>query len=180
MPLQRTSAGRLAVAAEPLTPEAFAPFGDVVSAGLGDGKAANQGTAVRFDWAAQLHSSRPDARPNLAVFRSTAKSLPFPLRLLEKHPCSSQAFLPLVCSRFLICVAPTAADGGPDLDGLRAFLCLPGQGINYRPNTWHHPIIALDEGGEFAMLAWEDGSADDCVESWFGEQVDVVLGGDVA
>ncbi len=179
MGLQRRSDGSAFVVAEPLTAEEFGHFGDVISAGpaggLGEGKAANQGTAVRFDWAAALQSTRPEAKPNLAVFRSAAKTLPFALRLLEKHPCSTQAFLPLVCTRFLICVAPTASDGSPDIAGIRAFLCLPGQGINYRRDVWHHPIIALDGGGEFAMLAWEDGSPQDCVESWFTAPVDVVL-----
>jgi len=163
------------VVAQPLTAEAFAPYGEVVSAGLRAGKAANQGTAVRFDRAANLATSRPDAEPNLAVFRSTQKALPFEIELLERHPCSTQAFLPMICRQFLICVAPTRADGTPDLDRLLAFLCQPGQGINYRVNVWHHPIIAIDGPGEFAMLAWEDGGAEDCIEHWLAEPIAVVL-----
>lgn len=157
------------VVANPLTADGFAPWGDVVSAGLREGKAANQGTAVRFDWSAHLETTRPDARPNLAVFRSVAKTLPFEVKLLEKHPCSTQAFLPLVCERYLICVAPTLPDGTPDVANLQAFLCGPGQGINYRREVWHHPVIALDGPAELAMLAWEDGSAQDCVEHWLAE-----------
>lgn len=163
------------VQAQLLTAEAFAPWGDVVSAGLQEGKAANQGTAVRFDWSAALESTRPGARPNLAVFRSVPKTLPFEVRLLERHPCSTQAFLPMRCSRYLICTAPTLDDGSPDVANLAAFLCGPGQGINYRRNVWHHPIIALDEPGEFAMLAWEDGGRDDCVERPLPVPVQVVL-----
>lgn len=159
------------VVAQPLTPEAFAPFGQVVSAGLRQGIAANQGTAVRFDRAAELLSARPDATPNLAVFRSVAKSLPFEVRLLERHPCSTQAFLPMICERFLVCVAPTRADGTPDVANLLAFLCGPGQGINYAADVWHHPILALDGPAEFAMLAWEDGSPQDCVEFPLSEGV---------
>ena len=150
--------------AEPLTPEAFAPFGSVVSAGLGAGSSANQGTAVRFDFCAELTSTRPAARANLAVFRSTQKALPFTLTLFEKHPCSTQTFLPMVCRRYLICVAPKRADGSPDVDGARSFVCGPGQGVSYGVDVWHHPIIALDNDADFAMLAWEDGSALDCVE----------------
>jgi ureidoglycolate lyase len=150
--------------AEPLTVEAFAPFGSVVSAGLRAGTSANQGTAVRFDFCADLTSTRKDARANLAVFRSTQKSLPFALKLFEKHPCSTQTFLPMVCRRYLICVAPRRADGTPDVDAARAFLCGPGQGVSYGVDVWHHPIIALDDDADFAMLAWEDGSPLDCVE----------------
>jgi len=157
------------VRAQALTPEGFAPFGDVVSAGLRSGTSANQGTAVRFDHAAVLQTLRPNASPNLAVFRSSPQPLPFPIRLLERHPLSTQVFLPLICSRFLIVVAPTSAAGGPELSALQAFLCTPGQGINYRPGVWHHPIIALDSAAEFAMLAWEDGTAGDCEEWTLGE-----------
>jgi ureidoglycolate lyase len=162
--------------ARPLTPEAFAPFGDVVSAGLKAGASANQGTAVRFDWSAKLESGRPGAKPNLAVFRSVPQPLPFTVKLLEHHPQSSQAFLPMRCSRFLVCVAPTAPEGGPDLDGLVAFVCGPGQGVNYHQGVWHHPIIALDTPAEFAMLAWEDGGKEDCVVRQFSTPVSVVVG----
>lgn len=152
------------VVGEPLSVAAFAPFGFVVSAGLKAGASANQGTALRFDRCADLVNTRSSAAPNLAVFRSTKKSLPFAVTLLERHPCSTQTFLPMVCTRFLIVVAPTAADGGPDVAGLRAFVCGPGQGVTYHVGVWHHPIIAVDGDADFAMLAWEDGSALDCVE----------------
>jgi ureidoglycolate lyase len=156
--------GERVISVEPLTPEGFAPFGDVVSAGLRAGASANQGTAVRFDWAARLVNERPDARPNLSVFRSIARTLPLSITLLEKHPRSTQAFLPLICGRILVIVAPTSADGTPELAGLRAFVALPGQGINYGVGVWHHPIVALDAPAELAMLAWEDGGVEDCVE----------------
>jgi ureidoglycolate lyase len=161
------------VVAIPLTADAFAPYGDVVSAGLKQGSSANQGTAVRFDWCASLVTTRNDARPNLAVFRSVAKTLPFEVKLLERHPCNTQAFIPMITQRFLIVVAPQLSDGGPDVTRLTAFVCGPGQGINYKPNTWHHPIIALDAPAEFAMLAWEDGSAQDCEERALVEPIHI-------
>ena len=174
--MKDTSAPLRSILALPLTPEGFAPFGDVVSAGLKSGASANQGTAVRFDWSARLENGRPGAKPNLAVFRSVPQPLPFTVKLLEHHPQSSQAFLPMRCSRFLVCVAPTAPSGGPDLDGLVAFVCGPGQGVNYHRGVWHHPIIALDEPAEFAMLAWEDGGAEDCVVRQFSTPVSVIVG----
>jgi ureidoglycolate lyase len=151
--------------AVPLDAQAFAPFGAVISAGLQAGTSANQGTAVRFDFCAPVTSTRPAARGNLAVFRSTKKTLPFAVRLLEQHPCSTQAFIPMVCRRFLVVVAPAKADeGAPDVEGAVAFVCGPGQGVSYGPGVWHHPIVALDDDADFAMLAFEDGSAADCVE----------------
>lgn len=149
---------------QPLTPEDFAPFGQVIQAS-GAGAAANQGTATRFNHAAALATHRPEARANVAVFRALPRSLPLPLRLLEKHPCSSQMFVPMTAPRYGLVVARTAGDGAPDLSTIRAFVCASHQAINYDPGTWHHPMIALDVPSDFVMLAWEDGGPDDCVES---------------
>lgn len=148
--------------ARPLDADAFKPFGRVISAGLQAGSAANQGTAVRFDFTTELVSTRPEAKANLAVFRSTARTLPLEVVLLERHPCSTQVFLPMVVTRYLVCVAPNLADGSPDLSQLQAFICGPGQGVAYAPGTWHHPMVSLDTQAEFAMLAWEDGGPRDC------------------
>jgi ureidoglycolate lyase len=150
--------------ARPLTREAFSPFGDIIGLELSGGTSANQGTATRYDKVARLASSRPEAKPNLAVFRSVARTLPFEVRLLERHPCSTQMFVPMACQRFLVVVCPEDARGEPDLARLCAFVCGPGQGVNYRPGLWHHPIIALDGPADLLMLAWEDGTALDCEE----------------
>ena len=153
----------LHIRAVPLAAAAFAPFGDVITAGQ-EGKTANQGTATRFDWAARLENARADAKPNLAVFRSMPQAMPFSVKLLEHHPHSSQAYLPLQCGRYLVVVARTGAGGSPELASIAAFVGEAGQGINYHRGVWHHPIIALDAPAELAMLAWEDGTAGDCVE----------------
>ncbi len=169
-----SSASPRIVVARTLERGAFARYGDVVSAAAGEGRDANQGSAKRIDFAARLASSRDGARPNLAVFRSSMRSLPFEVKLLERHPCSSQAFLPLVCHRFLVCVAPTAEDGSPDVSALEAFVGRAGQGVNYLPSVWHHPIVALGADADLAMLAWEDGTALDCEERWLPDPLLVV------
>lgn len=151
---------------EPLSAATFSPFGQVLSAEEMEGAvAANQGTAARKNHSARLHNGRSSASPNLAIFRAQPQALPLLVRLLERHLHSSQCFLPLACARYLVCVAPTRADGWPELSGLRAFFGVPGQGINYGPGVWHHPIVALEAPADFAMLAFEDGSAGDC-ELW--------------
>lgn len=159
------------VALEPLTVEGFAPFGKVVSAGLGAGAAANQGTAVRFDWVSVIQNTRPEAKLNLAVFRSVARTLPIELKLLERHPCSTQVFLPMIVGKMVVVVAPTGPSGAPDLSGLRAFVGEAGQGIAYAVGTWHHPIIALEQAADLAMLAWEDQGPRDCEEHPLSESI---------
>jgi ureidoglycolate lyase len=162
-PFMSTGTPRL-LHAQPLSREGFASFGDVIGSELSGGSSANQGTATRYNQVAQLANSRPGAQPNLALFHSVQKSLPFEVRLLERHPCSTQLFVALQCQRFLVVVCPDDARGEPDLDRLQAFLCGPGQGVNYRAGLWHHPIIAIDGPADFLMLAWEDGSRLDCEE----------------
>jgi ureidoglycolate lyase len=161
--------------AEPLTAEAFAPFGQVLQTPGAGGANANQGTAVRLDRVAGLVNTRGGAcTPNLAMIRALPQPLPLKLRLMERHPCSSQAFIPLQCSRYLVVVAPSEASGQPDWARLRAFVAVPGQGINYAAGTWHHPFTALDAPADLAMLAWEDGSARDCEEVALPEPMMVI------
>jgi ureidoglycolate lyase len=148
--------------AEPLTAEAFAPFGQVVSCAAG-GRDANQGTALRADFLAQIESARPHAKPNLCAIRSQPQALPFTAKLFERHPHSSQAFIPMVASRVLVIVAPDLG-GKPDVARARAFITAKGQAFNYSLGTWHHPLVVLDAPAELAMLVYEDGTQSDCEE----------------
>lgn len=163
------------VKAEPLTSVGFAPFGQVLEVPIDGNANSNQGTAIRVDRVAKLVNTRATCAPNLAVVRALPQKLPLSLRLLERHPCSSQAFIPMRCSQYLVVVAPTAADGAPDWNGLRAFWAGPSQGINYSAGCWHHPFTALGGPAELVMLAWEDGSHGDCEETHLPGDIEVVL-----
>lgn len=152
------------LAAVPLTSAAFARFGDVLAvppAPSPGERAVNLGTARRLDRVAALESTRPAAEPNVALFRCEPQALPFHATLLERHPHSTQLFASLAGARWLLLVAPSLADGEPDVDAARAFLASPGQGVNFRRGLWHHPVIALDRPAELLMLAWEDGGPGD-------------------
>lgn len=152
------------VPAVPLTPEAYAPYGHVIMASpRGEpGRPANQGTARRFDHLAALQDLRPGrAALNVTVFRCAPRAAgPFAVELLEKHPASTQIFVPMNAERYLVLVAR----GGdrPDLATLGAFLASGTQGVSYLPGVWHHPMIALDREIDFACFVFEDGSAEDC------------------
>ncbi len=132
---------------EPLTPEAFADFGDVIAArGERGDFAINDGTAQRFHALSRVEASGAGAAVVLSIVRAEPRPLPFPLTLIERHPLGSQAFVPLDPTMRYIVVVAASADATP-----RAFLAT-GQGINYRAGTWHHPLIALDAGGEFLVV----------------------------
>ena len=142
--------------AQALTPQAFAPFGQVFRA------PAETGRVYLDD---QLATARPGWRASLSVSRSGAPAtLPLLATRMERHAYSSQTFVPLEPARYLILVAPNAADGGPDTTRARAFIAAPGQGITYAMNTWHHPMTVLDAPAGFAVMMWRDGGSDD--EHW--------------
>ena len=146
----------------PLAREPYAPYGDVIEAGV-DGRAANHGTARKSEWLAELVDRRPGhARPHVSVFRCAPRALPIEIERLERHPASTQIFVPMGARRYLVVVA--LGDAAPDPATLRAFVATGTQGITYRPGVWHHPMIALEIETDFFCLVHEDGSADDCVE----------------
>jgi ureidoglycolate lyase len=139
------------LAAEPLEAQAFARFGDVIEPGpAGRQRTINEGFAERFDDLARLDTCRQGGQPVLSVFRARPRPLPLRLRLVERHVLGSQAFVPLLPQRFLVVVA--AAGPAPSAAQLRCFMARPGQGVNYAAGTWHHPLIALDPGGDFLVI----------------------------
>lgn len=139
------------LAVEPLAPNTFLPFGDVIEPGAGGTyRTINEGFAQRFDDLARLDTDREGGHAVLSVFRARPRALPFQLRLVERHKLGSQAFVPLLSQRFLVVVAP--AGPAPTPAQLRCFMTRPGQGVNYAAGTWHHPLIALDSGGDFLVI----------------------------
>ena len=139
--------------AESLTPEAFAPFGDVLQAPPDPG---------RIHYNKALGNGRPMARPNLSVVLvNPLASLPLSVTRMERHEFSSQSFMPLDVGRWLVIVAPHAKAGGPDAEKARAFLAGPGQGITYGMNVWHHPLTVLARPARFAVFIWLEGSSTD-------------------
>lgn len=139
--------------AQPLTKEAFAPFGDVITVDGAEMRPINRGTTERFHDLADLTISGDDSRIIVSIFRSKAYKPPVEIAMMERHPLGSQAFMPLHDRPWLVVVA--ADDGGkpgvplafvvePDAHGLR--------GVNYAANVWHHPLIALGETGDFLVI----------------------------
>jgi ureidoglycolate lyase len=136
-----------------LTAEAFSPYGDVLAAPAAAGREYFEGG---------LGNMRAHARPSLSmVNRPPIDGLPLEVTLLERHEFSSQTFLPIDASRWVIIVCPHAPGGGPDATKAVAFVATGGQGVTYRPNTWHHGLTVLDRPASFAVFMWRDGTAGD-------------------
>jgi len=135
----------------PLNAEAFKPFGDVLEL---------PSTSERAYFCDALSNGRP-AVPAALWMSHTEPSpgLPLQAHVMERHPLTSQTFIAIGDARWLVMVAPHDADGRPDMARAQAFLAGPGQGITYRADTWHHPMVALQRPAGFAVLMWRDGSA---------------------
>ncbi len=166
--------------ARPLTAEAFAPYGSVleITEALGPGRPVNMGTARRHDAVVELANLRPGAASlNVAAFRCQPRApRKFQVIELEKHPGSSQLFVPMNATRYLVVVALGLEE--PDLDTLGVFLASGRQGVAYCPGVWHQPMIVLDVETDFSCFVWEAGTPEDCVvfDLASRERVEVELG----
>nr|WP_037341885.1 ureidoglycolate lyase [Salinisphaera hydrothermalis] len=136
----------LQLRAVPLSPEAFAPFGDVIDS-RGPCHAINQGKGWRYPDLAHVDVASEDGRTAVSLVACVPETTPVPLRLMERHPLGSQIFMPINGQRYLVVVAPAGEPPRPD--ALRAFVANGDQGINYHRGVWHHPMIALDEACQF-------------------------------
>lgn len=132
---------------QPLTAQAFAPFGDVLDCSGPPDKLINAGLCGRFHDRATLDFG--DGRAGLSLFQAQIRSLPYTLDLMERHPEGSQAFIPMSHTPFLVTVAPDA-DGQPGPP--QAFLTQPGQAINFHRGTWHGVLTPLHAPGLFAVV----------------------------
>ncbi|MEO9874900.1 MAG: ureidoglycolate lyase [Anderseniella sp.] len=134
---------------QPLTAASFAPFGDVLEATGEPDKIINAGLCGRFHDLANLDFTGEDARPGISLFRSKARTLPYTLDMVERHPLGSQAFTPMSADPFMVIVAPD--EGGTPGTPL-AFLTEPGQAVNYHRNTWHGVLTPLVDDALFAVV----------------------------
>lgn len=135
---------------EPLTADAFRPYGEVLDLRVANTLAINQGLTTRFHDLARIETRGSDARVLLNVFRSRPIALPHPVAILERHPLGSQAFLPTGFARILVLVA--LGDQAPDPATIRLFAGDGHQGVNYAPNTWHHYQMVLDSTADFVVV----------------------------
>ncbi len=143
---------------ELLTPQAFAPFGDVIAPEAAEQSfSINAGSCTRFHDLAAVDCSHEDGRAGISLFRANARGLPLTVSMLERHPLGSQAFIPMSRAPYLVVVAES-----PDVCP-RAFLACDGQGVSFRRGTWHHPLLALESISDFVVVD-RIGPGDNCQE----------------
>lgn len=134
---------------EPLTRQAFAPFGQVIERDPATMRLINAGTTERYHALGRAEARGEGAEVILNVFRGAPRLFPYKIDMVERHPYGSQSFHPLNGRPWLVVVA---GDEGGKPGRPRAFLARGDQGVNYRVNTWHHPLMALGETSDFLVV----------------------------
>jgi ureidoglycolate lyase len=156
------------IVAAPISAEAFAPFGDVLSATGAPDKIINQGNCGRYHDLARLDLH--GGRAGVSLFDAKPRSLPYRLEMVERHPDGAQCFVPMGGHGFLVIVAP---DEGGVPGTPRAFLTHPGEAVNFHRNTWHGVLTPLEAPGLFAVID-RIGPGANLEEHWFSEPYEVV------
>ncbi|MEO1306733.1 MAG: ureidoglycolate lyase [Pseudomonadota bacterium] len=156
------------IAAQPITSEAFAAFGDIIEIDGEPDKIINQGYCGRFHDRARLDLS--DGRAGVSLFKAEPRTLPYRLDMVERHPDGAQCFIPMSMNPFLVVVAPDES-GTPGLP--LAFLTSPGQAVNYHRGTWHGVLTPLHAPGLFAVVD-RIGPGANLEEHWFDAAYTIV------
>ena len=123
--------------------ENFSKYGDLITTKDIEPLFINDGYAKRFDNIAKLDTSSENGETTISIFSALKRTFPMKVHMMECHPLGSQAFIPMKETTFLCFVAPNG--GKPDLEKIESFIIPPGLGINYKPGTWHFPLISTED-----------------------------------
>ena len=136
------------IAIEPLTASGFAPFGAVIETARHQPISINQGFAERFNDLAPVDVSSENGATNLSLFTTRVRPFPIAIKLMERHPLGTQAFIPMQDKPWLVLVCGDPGDDG----SYRCFRATGRQGVSYGRNVWHHPLLVLEDGQYFVIV----------------------------
>jgi ureidoglycolate lyase len=168
---------------------------------------ANQGSALKYldvTYMRDFYHSAPSGVPAKAVMNmfvcaprhlrpSQGRNIEglLPVQILERHPYTTQTFIPLGISkseahktRYLVIVAPSLPPssgdepfpvpeapglpgrGFPDLRKIKAFVARGSQAVTYGPGTWHAPMVVVGTKPiDFVVVQFANGvGLEDCQE----------------
>ncbi len=134
---------------QPLTKEAFAPFGSVIETDPAAMRYINGGTTERYNALAVAEAVGEDAKVIINIFRGSPRSFPYAVGMMERHPFGSQSFSPIDNRPWLVVVAQ---DEGGKPGRPQVFLAGGRQGVNYGRNVWHHPLMAMGAVSDFLVV----------------------------
>lgn len=155
------------IRAQALTREAFRPFGDVLETDGSPAQVINFGNTQKFSKLAEV-TTGDGGFAQLSIYRSSAITVPFRIRLMECHPLGSQAFYPLHHRPFPVVVARASDVPGPK--DLKVFLTNGRQGFNLHAGVWHHYQLTLGQESDYLVVD-RGGKGDNYREHHFSEEV---------
>ena len=153
-----------------ITRENFAAYGDLISSESVKPIDINAGYAKRFDNLAKINTSKDKGETIVSIFSALKRSFPMKIDMMEKHPLSSQAFVPMKETIFLSFVAPPG--DVPEINKIQSFIIPPKMGVNYNPGIWHFPLISTEDTN--FLVIDRKGSGDNLVIHKF-EKEEIVL-----
>ena len=118
----------------------FKQFGDLISTKKIKPININNGYAKRFDNLCKINTSTKKGNTIVSIFSAKKRKFPMNIKMMEKHPLGSQAFIPMKESTFLVFVAPRGEK--PNVKKIESFIVPKQSGVNYKPGIWHFPLIS--------------------------------------
>ena len=124
-----------------ITNKNFKKFGEVISTKKIKPININNGYAKRFDNLCKINTSLKKGNTIMSIFSARKRKFPMNIKMMEKHPLASQAFIPMKETKFLVFVAPKGKK--PNVKKIESFIIPKQTGINYKPGIWHFPLISI-------------------------------------
>ena len=124
-----------------ITNKNFKKFGEVISTKKIKPININNGYAKRFDNLCKINTSLKKGNTIMSIFSTRKRKFPMNIKMMEKHPLGSQAFIPMKETKFLVFVAPKGKK--PNVKKIKSFIIPKQTGINYKPGIWHFPLISI-------------------------------------
>jgi ureidoglycolate lyase len=147
--MMTTAAETITLTIENATPEALAPFGQVI------GRVPHVSPvsvdfykgAVKMSYPARFSCEHP-----VEITVAHMDRRPGEVRYMERHFQHTQVFMPLAGKPFVAVMAPPSAGELPALDQVRAFLFDGSAGFSLHLGTWHEFPFAVEDGTDLVVI----------------------------
>ena len=123
-----------------ITHKNFKKFGDVICTKKIKPININDGYAKRFHNLGNINTLKKNGSTIINIFSAKKRKFPMNIKMMENHPLSSQSFVPMNETTFLVFVAPKGKR--PNTKKIKSFIVPKQTGINYKPGIWHFPLIS--------------------------------------
>lgn len=149
----------ISVKAEPLTPESFERYGEVIRQPC---KATDQDFPAYKYWDRIESLDFSGCPAELAYVRMFHR--PFWLTSMERHRKATQTFIPFGSAPGVVVVAPGNPDDPdeqPDASKVRAFFLDGRAGYHLKRGTWHQSMFPIGEVADYIMVVRRNNIVDD-------------------